>query len=362
MATQLKIPKTCKAGVVVNEGPNFSVEVIDVPVPEPGPDEVLVKLNVTSLCYSDIHFMQNDIGLGSMTANGVRSPGHEGAGVVVKVGSNVKHIKVGDRGGIKPIWDTCGSCKLCWTDQEAYCAKSLFAGIHVPGTYQQYIVSPARYLSPIPDGVPDEIAAPIMCSASTIFRSISEAQLHAGDWAVFPGAGGGVGIQGVQIAKALGYRPIAIDTGADKRELCLKMGAEHFIDFKEVESVPEAVVKAAGGIGAHGVFVTAPNAYKDAIKMTGSRIGAKVMCVGLPEIGTTIIGDDPCNFVYRNIQLKGTLVGCMSDTDKCLEIAERGLLSPVIAETYPVSRLPEAVERLRAGKAPGRLLIDFNAE
>ncbi|KAI5296041.1 hypothetical protein KEM52_005940 [Ascosphaera acerosa] len=401
MTPEFEIPKTCKAGVVVNEGPNFSVEVIDVPVPEPGelplvmlesredtsderwqgPDEVLLKLNVTGLCYSDVHFMQNDIGLGSMTANGVRSPGHEGAGVVVKVGSNVKHIKVGDRGGVKPIWDVCGSCKLCWTDQEAYCPKSLFAGIHVAGTYQQYITSPARYMSPIPDGVPDEIAAvrlciyhfptyrahdssphqqPIMCSASTIYRSIAEAKLAAGDWAVFPGAGGGVGIQGVQIAKAMGYRPIAVDTGAEKRDLCLKMGAEVFIDFKEVNDVAEAVVKAAGGVGAHGVFVTGPAAYKDAVKMTGTRIGAKVMCVGLPEIGTTTVGEDPCQFVYRNLQIKGTLVGCMRDTDRCLEFAERGLLAPVIAETYPVSRLPEAVERLRAGKAPGRLLVDFN--
>ncbi|KZZ94060.1 Alcohol dehydrogenase superfamily, zinc-type [Ascosphaera apis ARSEF 7405] len=362
MATQFEIPKTCKAGVVVNEGPDFTVEVVDVPVPEPGPDEVLLRLNVTGLCYSDVHFMLNDIGLGSMTSFGVRSPGHEGAGVVVKVGSNVKHIKVGDRGGIKPIWDVCGNCKVCWTDQEAYCPKSLFAGIHVPGTYQHYITSPAKYLSPIPDGVPDELAAPIMCSASTILRSITESQLRAGEWAVFCGAGGGVGIQGVQIAKAMGLRPIAIDTGADKRELCMKMGAEHFIDFKEVDDVAQAVVKVADGVGAHGVFITADGAYKNAVAMIGSRIGGKVMCVALPTMGSQFIGSDPCNFVYSNLQIKGTMVGCMRDTDRALEFAERGLLNPIIAEKYPVSKFPEAVARLKAKNVPGRLLIDFNME
>lgn len=120
-----------------------------------------------------------------------------------------------------------------------------------------------------------------MCSASTILRSITESQLRAGEWAVFCGAGGGVGIQGVQIAKAMGLRPIAIDTGADKRELCMKMGAEHFIDFKEVDDVAQAVVKVADGVGAHGVFITADGAYKNAVAMIGSRIGGKVMCVAL---------------------------------------------------------------------------------
>lgn len=120
-----------------------------------------------------------------------------------------------------------------------------------------------------------------MCSAATMVQSLEASRMKPGQWAVFPGGGGGVGIQGVQLAKAMGYRPIAIDTGADKRELCLKLGAEAFIDFKETSNVAAEVVKLADGIGAHGVFVTAPQAYKDAISYVGNRIGASVMCVGL---------------------------------------------------------------------------------
>jgi propanol-preferring alcohol dehydrogenase len=108
-----------------------------------------------------------------------------------------------------------------------------------------------------------------------------EANLKAGDWAVFPGGGGGVGIQGVQLAKAMGYRPIAIDTGAAKRELCLKMGATHFVDFKETESVTAAIIELTDGIGAHAVIVTAPAAYKDAVSFTGRRVRSKVLCIGL---------------------------------------------------------------------------------
>lgn len=122
---------------------------------------------------------------------------------------------------------------------------------------------------------------PVMCSASTIHRSLAEAQLAAGDWAVFPGGGGGVGIQGVQLARAMGLRVIAVDTGAAKRELCLRLGAEHFVDFRESPDVARDVVGLADGVGAHGVFVTAPGAYGDAVGFTGRRVRSKVLCIGL---------------------------------------------------------------------------------
>ncbi|KAI1936212.1 hypothetical protein LOZ66_004669 [Ophidiomyces ophidiicola] len=320
---QFKIPKTCKAGVVYNEGPSFELRIEDVVVPEPDPDEVLIKLNVTGLCYSDIHYMLGDLGVARMSSSNVRSPGHEGAGVVVKLGSNVKNWKVGDRAGVKPVWDTCGSCELCRSDKETYCSKTVLTGLHVAGTYQQYITSPARYTTAIPDEVPDEVAAPIMCSASTILRSLEESRLRPGDWAVFPGGGGGVGIQGVQLAKAMGLRPIAVDTGDVKRELCLKMGAEHFVDFGASKDVAQEIIALCGGVGAHAVFVTAPQAYPAAISFTGQRAGAKVMCIGLPSASDYVFGAHPSQFVFRNLSVVGTLVGSMQDTARALEFAQR---------------------------------------
>lgn len=143
------------------------------------------------------------------------------------------------------------------------------------------MLSPAHYTQPIPDGVDDYVAAPIMCSASTMYRSLNESGLKPGDFAVFPGGGGGVGLQGVQLAKILGFRPIVIDTGDARRELCLKRGAEHFVDFKTTEDVAAEVVKLCDGIGAHGVFVTAPAAYTTAVSLVGRRVGAAVMCIGI---------------------------------------------------------------------------------
>lgn len=188
-----------------------------------------------------------------------------------------------------------------------------------------------------------------------------ESNLRAGAWVVFPGGGGGVGIQGVQLAKAMGMRAIVVDTGGSKRKLALEMGAEAFVDFKEVADPTTAVIEIADGVGAHGVIVTAPAAYKTAVSYVGQRIGAIVMCIGLPAAGSMTIGADPCQYVFKNLTIKGTLVGSRRDTAMALDFARRGMLRQ-ICEVYPVNRFPEAVEKLRRGEVAGRIVINFNWE
>ncbi|KAF2819311.1 hypothetical protein CC86DRAFT_460461 [Ophiobolus disseminans] len=356
------IPKTCKGGVVVNEGPDFYVEVQDLPVAEPGPTEVLIKLNATGICHSDLHFMMNDWETPKMSVFGTKCAGHEGAGVIVKVGDQVKTLKPGMRAGYKPIQNTCGACELCRGGYECYCANAVHTGLMVDGSYKQYIISPERYTTLIPDGVSDYIAGPIMCSASTIYTSIKESGLKPGDWAVFPGAGGGVGMQGVQLAKAMGLRPVAIDTGGDKRKLCIDTsGAEEFIDFKKVENVAEEVVRICDGIGAHGVFVTAVQSYPSSVSYLGGRVGGKVMCIGLPPAGAYHIDLDPSAMCFKKQSVQGTLVSSMADVDATLKFAQRGLLKPIYT-VFPLSQFNEAVQKLRRGEMAGRAVVDFNQE
>lgn len=224
------------------------------------------------------------------------------------------------------------------------------------------VVSPERYTTIIPDGVSDFIAGPIMCSASTMYTSIKESGLRPGDWAVFPGGGGGVGMQGIQLAKAMGLRPVAIDTGDAKRKLCLETaGAEEFVDFAKVSSVAEEVIRVCDGIGAHAVFVTAPQVYPTSMSLLGGRIGGKVMCIGLPAAGTFNIPVDPAQVCFKNQAVQGTLVSSMGDTDKTLQFAQRGLLKPIYT-VYPMSQFNEAVQKLRRGEIAGRAVIDFNTE
>lgn len=199
-----------------------------------------------------------------------------------------------------------------------------------------------------------------MCSASTIYTSIKDSGLRPGDWAVFPGGGGGVGMQGVQLAKAMGLRPIAIDSGSDKQKLCLETaGAEHFIDFKSVSNVAEEVIRLTDGIGAHGVFVTAVQSYPSSISYLGGRVGGKVMCIGLPPAGTQHIDVDPNQMCFKKQSVQGTLVSSMADVDETLKFAQRGLLKPIYT-VYPLSKFNEAVQKLKRGEVAGRAVVDFN--
>ncbi|KAJ5513757.1 Polyketide synthase enoylreductase [Penicillium fimorum] len=224
--------------------------------------------------------------------------------------------------------DTCGSCSLYLEDKETYCKGAVLTGLVTAGTYQQYLVSPARYRSPIPDGVPDEIAGPLCC---------------------FPGSGDGVGIQDVQLAKVMGMRPIVVDTGESKQKLSLEMGAEAFVDFKEVADPTKAVIEIADGVEAHGVFVAASAAYNNAVSFIGDRIGGIVMCIDIPVAGSMTIGADPCQYIFKNLIIKGTLVGIWSDAAMALDFARRGTLRQ-ISEVCPVNHMPEAVEKLQKGE------------
>jgi len=222
------------------------------------------------------------------------------------------------------------------------------------GSYKQYVVSPERYTSLIPDGVSDYIAGPIMCSASTAYSSIKESGLRPGQWAVFPGGGGGVGIQGVQLAVAMGLRVLIVDTGAERQALGKKYGAEHFVDFKEVENTAEEVVKLTNG-GAHAVFVTGGflcliedielticsrtvisngsgvswwshwrSSHVVSIRKMSLMALLTLHSIGLPPTGQFNIDLNPSQLVFKNQSVKGTLVAGLGDIDETLDFARRG--------------------------------------
>ncbi|KZZ98180.1 Alcohol dehydrogenase superfamily, zinc-type [Ascosphaera apis ARSEF 7405] len=356
----ISVPKRGVAGVVTEYGPDFKLAVEEVDVPEPGPDDLLICLNTTGVCYSDIHCIIGDLTFPRIDLLGVRSPGHEGAGVVVKIGTNVQGWKVGDRAGVKPIRSVCFNCGYCWNMAETACPSATYTGITQPGTYQRYMTNPAIYTTRIPDGVDDFSAAPIMCAGSTMYQCIVDSGLKWGNILVILGAGGGVGHLGVQIGKALGYRIIGVDAGESKRSLCMSLGCEAFADITQTKDIVAEVLKASDGIGAHGVIVTAGSkaAYESAPKML--RVGGTVICVGLPPAGTVVVGADPNEIVLRRIAIKGSFVGSMLSTERCLELVQRGLVKPNY-EVFPVKSLPDAVNKLKNGQVAGRCVVDFNA-
>jgi len=158
----------------------------DIEVPVPGDGELLVKLDYTGFCHSDIHSIYGETPMETDIA------GHEGIGHVIQLGANVSEELLNTRVGIKWQYSTCGSCEICQVNPTA-CPNQHNSGRDRRGTFQQYIVAPAKDTTKIPHGLKSEIAAPLLCAGLTMYSAVSKTRLNVGEWLLLPGAGGGLG-------------------------------------------------------------------------------------------------------------------------------------------------------------------------
>lgn len=158
----------------------------DIDVPVPGDGELLVKLDCTGFCHSDVHSIYGETPMETDIA------GHEGIGHVIQLGSNVSEEWLNTRVGVKWQYSTCGECEICHVNPTA-CPNQHNSGRDRRGTFQQYIVVPARGTTKIPDGLKSEIAAPLLCAGLTMYSAVLKTRLQAGEWLLLPGAGGGLG-------------------------------------------------------------------------------------------------------------------------------------------------------------------------
>ena len=191
------IPSTQKAAVKQGSGRDATAPVKDVYVDKPGPGQILVKINWTGVCSTDKSFIYDDwadIGV-AMHPNSKGIAGHEGAGIVVSVAEDVRDLwSPGDRAGIKWVAEICRKCEFCTNGvDEVHCPSQKNSGLTCPGTFQQYVVTDARYATRLPEGVSDEEAGPIMCGGVTGYVACKRSQVKPGQWLVILGAGGGLG-------------------------------------------------------------------------------------------------------------------------------------------------------------------------
>ncbi|CAH0024726.1 unnamed protein product [Clonostachys rhizophaga] len=311
--------------------PTFEVK--NVPRPVPGPNEVLVRLSLTSLCGSDL-----GMALGHMGP--MRDIlGHEGVGRIASLGSNVSSldptVKVGQRVGVAWLRDICGTCDMCVDivhEGETRCVEALHSGKAYDGTFAEYTLVPLRYLARLPatyDEILDEEVAPILCGGVTAYKAIKGCELTPGQWLVVSGAGGGVGALAVAFASAMGYRVIAVDAGESKAAYCLSQGAEHYVDAIGSEDAGLRVKSLTGGRGAKAVVVTATAAaaYQKAFDMLGPF--GTLMCVSiLPEEAQ--VKFHPLMFIDNGWKVKGSSVGTRADILEALEFVKRRKVTPAI--------------------------------
>ena len=251
-----------------------------IPVPKPGPDDVLVAVKYSGVCHTDLHAMNGDWPLPTkMPLVG----GHEGAGVVVARGDLVKDVELGEHVGIKWLNGSCNSCSYCRQAEEPLCPKPQLSGYTVDGSFQQYAVAKAVHVARIPKDVNLEAISPILCAGLTVYKALKESQARPGQTVAVVGAGGGLGSLALQYAKAMGLHVVAIDGGEEKRKMCMELGASVYVDFGATKDLVQDVKNTTeDGFGPHAVIVLAASErpFQQATEYVRSR--GTVACVGLP--------------------------------------------------------------------------------
>ncbi|KAG7090140.1 hypothetical protein E1B28_011748 [Marasmius oreades] len=356
------IPKTQRAAVIKKCKQPIEVE-NDFPVTQPSdlkPGECLVKLEYTGCCHSDVHIRDDDWGSGKFLSLPLVG-GHEGIGRVVAIGegtsSGTNPVKVGDRVGLKWFATVCLRCEMCRTGWEAGCSfnQSRRHGFNMHGTFQEYAVSYTDYVTPIPEGLDSAEATPLLCAGLTVYRALKQTNARAGQWVAISGAGGGLGHLAVQLAVNQGLRVIAIDTGAEKKELCTKLGAEYWIDFKETKDLVKDVVQAAEGAGPHAAIVAAghPQPFNDALQYL--RKAGTLAVVGIPGGGEVLKVPFPL-LVGKLLHIFGTLTGTQQDMEETLKLAEAGKIRCKV-DVRRFEDINQVMDDLVAGNVKGRIVL-----
>ncbi|CAE6427322.1 unnamed protein product, partial [Rhizoctonia solani] len=349
--TELTVPQTQKAAIIEKSGDSVKiVEKSVVQASELKPGEVLVKVLYSGVCHTDVHIAEGALGDPPIKP---LVGGHEGTGVIVAIGEGTQTpLSIGQAVGINWSARTCLSCQACirGTGNEAMCPDIKCSGFTVEGTFQQYAVRHATHIIPIPD-------TPVTFGGSNSLRrdirALKQSDMEPGDVVVITGAGGGLGHLAVQYAiNAFGLRVIAIDTGDNKKELCLKLGAENFIDFKvknvhkqKSGNVADEVKRITDGAGAHAVLVTssATNGYEGVLDYLRP-------CGRLLALGATIgckIDIDVITCISRSITIKGMVIGNRAIAHQALDISARGRVNTV-CRIEPLAKLSEIFEELKS--------------
>lgn len=335
-----------KAAVVTDFHGPLVIE--ERPIPEPGPGQVLVEMEACGLCHTDIHAINGDWPV-KPTAPFV--PGHEGVGIVEKLGANVTSHKVGDRVAIAWLGRACGECRFCVDGRETLCESQLNSGYSIDGAFAEYAVADARYAVSVPDGVEPFDAAPLTCAGVTSYKSVKVAHVRPGEKVVVFGVGG-LGHLAVQYARLVGAVVIAVDLDDEKLELATALGADHVVNAAETD--PVAAIAALGGADVALAYAVSPKAFEQAFASLNR--GGRLVCVGLPAEGEMSI--PIFDTVLKGIEIIGSIVGTRQDLVEVFQLHARGR-TRVIGEGRKIDEVNAAVAEVLAGEVPARLVFEY---
>jgi propanol-preferring alcohol dehydrogenase len=335
---------TMKAALLTTYG--APLEICEVLRPAPRADQVLVKIEASGVCYTDVHIWKGE------HASPNPLPlimGHEGVGRVVEVGAQGGPLKVGDRVGIGYVYGACGHCKECQTGGENYCATFDATGYSVSGCFAEYVCLRQDWANKIPDGIDPVEAAPLMCAGAAAYASFLKTGVKAGETVAIFGLGG-LGQYCVQIAKLAGARVIAVDVSAEKLATASDLGADETI---AADAETGRAIKALGG--ADGCVNFAPVATTWPLMLAACNQRAKIVLTAVPASQLAFYAHE---IIAPGLQVIGNSAANRQEMRELLAIAARGKIKGMI-NLRPFASINEAIADLVAGKVEGRTVLDL---
>lgn len=331
-----------KAVQISKPGGNF--EVVERPTPEPGRGQVRIKVEACGICHSDALVKEGHWpGL-----EYPRVPGHEIAGRIDKVGPDVTLWKNGQRVGVGWHGGHCFQCDPCRRGDFVNCKFEKITAIHFDGGYAEYMIAPAEAVALMPDDLPADEAAPLLCAGITVYNALRNSEARAGDLVAVQGIGG-LGHLGIQYARQMGFRTVAIGRGSDKQALATKLGAHKYLDTN-VGAPAEALQKMGG---ARVILATAPDSKSMSALVDGLGPNGSLMIVGAGMESLTVT---PLQLIMGRRSVQGWASGTAKDSQDTLEFSAFSGVRPMI-ERYPLEKAAEAYNQMITGKARFRVVL-----
>ncbi len=342
--------KTMKAAVLHALKTPLVIE--QVPIPEPGHGDLLIRVTACGVCHSDLHAVDGD-----WTPPPVIPliPGHEVAGKVVKLGNGVTDFAVGDEVGVPWMFSACGLCEFCLAGMETICQKAEATGYTKPGGYAEYMVAPSAFVARLPKGTDPFAMAPILCAGVTTYRGLKRTGARPGQWVAVVGIGG-LGHIAVQYARAMGLRVAAVDVSAEKLALAKSLGAEVLVNAAEADA-PAAIQEKIGGAHAAVVTAVATKAFEQAILML--RPAGTVAYIGLPGGKSDEIRTSIAAITNWELSIRGSNVGTRLDLGEAVAFAANGLVKATI-RTAPLEDINAIFDDMRQGRIIGRVVLNLS--
>lgn len=340
------IPKKMKAAVIREFGKPLQIE--EMPVQEPGINEILVKVITCGVCHTDLHACNGDW---PVKPNLPLIPGHEALGYVVALGGEVKNVKEGDIVGVPWLYSACGSCEYCITGWETLCETQQNGGYSVNGGYAEYVIADARYIAHFPSNINFTEMAPIICAGVTVYKGLKQTDTKPGEWVAVSGIGG-LGHLAVQYAKAMGLHVAAIDITDDKLRLAKKLGADITVNAKEQD--PGTFLKKETG-GMHGVLVTAPSPIAFSQGLSALRRKGTISLNGLPPGSFDLPIFDT---VISGHTIRGSIVGTRKDMQEAVAFALDGKVKTTVHATK-LENINTVFDEMKKGEIEGRYVLEI---